>query len=271
MCGIISSITKNPKKVNIVDKVLKQFEAQKDRGLQGFGFVAVDDKKLTFVRTTTEKEIKEELAKLQDCSLLMFHHRIPTSSPNKAKANHPIKIENDKLFKYNYYLVHNGHIWNDDELKTQHEALGYKYSSIVNSSLYGDKVYSNKVFTDTEALGVEMALMIEGHKKTMDATGGIACFLLQTTKTNKPLNLFYFRNSNPIKFYHNQSGIFLSSEGKGRELPEDVMFCYNIQEHKLEFRKPFKVGHYTYTETISTNKEGEDKTTDELNQSLQME
>ncbi len=238
MCGIIASISKNKSKFNNVERVLQQFEKQRNRGTTGFGFISVNkkSKKIVWVTTKSENEMKEEIKKLKDDDILIFHHRIPTSSPNHVLANHPIMIENDEVLDYKYFIVHNGHIRNSSLLKLEHEKLGFKYSTKIEEKRWGH----NSDFTDSESLGIELALYIERKKEKFEATGNMACFLLQVDKSNVPVNLFYYAVSNPVKFYENQAGIFFSSEGKGQDIEgRNIVGCLNLNNYKT---KSFYIG-----------------------------
>lgn len=236
MCGIIASISHTPR-FNNVFKVKQQYEAQKERGQQGFGFVAVQKDDVVFCRTTTEEKIMEELDKLDDPSVLLFHHRIPTSSPNAVNANHPILIQNDDLLDFKYFVIHNGHISNSDERKKEHEKMGFSYATNVKWKYGKDGVATYDDYTDSEALAIDMALYAEGKLDTIPSSGSFAGFMLQVTKNNNPVAVYYARNSSPIKFYCNQDGSFFSSTGKGYMLDSDIMYKLDFTD-KLVSKSP---------------------------------
>ncbi|MEK7112985.1 MAG: hypothetical protein AAB875_06765, partial [Patescibacteria group bacterium] len=198
-----------------------------------------------FVRAKLESQIIKALSELEETDLIIFHHRIPTSSPNTAKANHPILIENKKL-ENKYYLVHNGHITNSDELKKDHEKIGFSYQTNVLSHYKTLPNQHYSCFTDSESLGVELALYIEGKKEKVEAIGGVACFLLQVNRDNIAIKFFSFRNSNPIKMYSNQNGVFLSSSGKGEEVKSDTLFELDLSTFKITKRK-LKIAEWAYS------------------------
>lgn len=234
MCGIITAIQYD-KRFDVKAKVLEQYEDQKGRGQDGFGFVAVSDEGITYSRSTNEKAIRAELDKVNDPWLLMFHHRIPTSSINSVPGNHPIFIHNKANLTHKYFLIHNGHINNSDELfDTKFKPMGFQIRSWGNwkyPAAPANEVH--KAYTDSEALGVELALYVEGKTDIFRARGGTACFLLQVDDNNRPTKLFFFRNSNPINFYTNQFGDFYSSTGPGEELKSDNLFCHDFIENKI--------------------------------------
>ena len=79
--------------------VQRRYTAQKSRGVRGFGYIAVENGKIKrVVRSTTEAGIEREL-KQETASEILFHHRLPTSTPNVEDSTHPIVIKN-KLLKY---------------------------------------------------------------------------------------------------------------------------------------------------------------------------
>ena len=230
MCGIIASYSKD-NKVDNAKRVVRQYKAQQSRGKMGYGFVAVRSKTsdVVFAKSVYEKEILEELDKVGDTDLIIFHHRVPTSSENSVVANHPIKIENPEKLKYKYFLIHNGHISNSISLKVDHEKSGFEYTTEKIETFNRRSYYT---FTDSEALGIELANFIEGKSKKVEANGGVACFLLQLDKKNIPTALYYYRNENPINFFANQSSMFWSSEGGGEEVKKNTLFRLDLKTLK---------------------------------------
>ena len=242
MCGIIGSIAID-KKFNNTGRVLEQFDYQRNRGLLGFGLVAVDmaSKRLEYTTSKREHEIRTKLEEFGESDFLLFHHRIPTSTPNHVDANHPIKIENWDKLDFKYFLVHNGHITNTDELRKEHEKDGWKYTTDVKFSWSSSAnlVYTNH--TDSESLGIELAKIIEGKEKEYKPLGGVACLMLQVDKNNRPVNFYHFRNaSNPLNYFTNQSGMFFSSEGKGEKTKEGVLYKIDLSSFKTKRTKILK-------------------------------
>lgn len=238
MCGIITAIQlNNHKSFDPIDRVLSGFENQRERGVDGFGYVAITDGVLIYDRFKTEEKMKEGLKNLREKKpkMLFFHHRKPTSSsaPVTAQACHPIMIEDDSL-KHSYFLLHNGYIVNNGTCKKRHEKGGYKYSTEIES-YYSDPEKPHLTHVDSEALGYEMAKFVEGESIFIQADGAMSVFLLQTDKeTKQPKNLYFFRNSKrPMKFFRNQAGIFMASKGKGEDLPEEVFYILDLKTFEL--------------------------------------
>lgn len=248
MCGIITSIAYD-KSFDNKKKVWDQYQEQKHRGKDGYGFVAVTPDGIRYARATTEKAIKEELDKLPDTFLLMFHHRIPTSSVNSVNANHPIFIHNKKNLAHKYFLIHNGHISNHAALyDDHHKPMGFKLRTHAAYRYYQGK-NDYDTYTDSEALGIELALYIEGKTDHLRTRGGVACFMLQVDQNDVPVRLFFFRNTNPINFYRNNHGCFFSSVGKGEELEADMLYCIDFLNGEV-LKKP--VVYYSAKETAVT-------------------
>lgn len=237
MCGIIASISRDHKKFNNSARVWEQYKDQCSRGKDGYGFVAVKDGEVRFVRAISEEKIKEALDKLGDTDLIIFHHRIPTCSINSIESNHPIFVHNKKNLQNKYFIVHNGMISNDDQLKKEHEALGIEYKTFSSYKIGEQSKTEYGDYTDSEALGVEMALYIEGKIQSANFKGGVACFILEIDQANNPVAFYAYRNTNPIKHYNNQVGQFFSSAGKGRDLPTDILFRYDLVDHVITKHK----------------------------------
>lgn len=243
MCGIVSVRTTNESYPN-GERVKTLFEAQRGRGTNGFGFLEIFPKRISLHRFVNEEDAMKVLEK-SEAKDILFHHRIPTSTDNNVKTNHPI-VANSDVYKHNYYFVHNGVISNDDELKGEHEKLGIEYST----------VDGNK-FNDSEALMHELILIIEGMKlpEQFSVKGSLAFVMIQTDKFNNPLKKFYGRNEfNPLSIDELADVVVLRSEGK----------------NQIEPNKLFEYDYETKLTTVSDMKmDGtEPKTVEEFNQML---
>jgi len=223
MCGICYCYSENN---NASDVVIQQFNNQRERGLKGFGFVA-DTPRPKYVRATDEKSIIEKLRHLKSKEVL-FHHRLPTSTDNVFNACHPFRIKGSNGNVY--YVIHNGVIWNDDELKEKHDKLGIKYISIQPDGR----------FNDSEALAIELVRYLSGDVKKLEVEGSIA-FICKEYKDNKPINLYFARNqSSPLKFRKNKNGVIqISSEQKGKStsVPVNLLHKLNYRSGKITTKK----------------------------------
>lgn len=215
MCGIIygKSFTNNP----INQHILDQYTAQRSRGYEGFGVFDAEYDNL--IKTPHESKILKWLETYPSQELL-FHHRFPTSTANVKNAAHPFSTKDH--YKTEYILVHNGIVWNDDELATAHYDNGIEYTSIQNDGS----------FNDSEALLWDVARYIEGEQQELVACGSIAfiCMALNP-KGNK---LYFGRNhGSPLKLYHSRKRLILSSEGKGQEIEAHKLYCYDYASRKI--------------------------------------
>ncbi len=224
MCGIIHCKSLEGKK--ICKSIRKRYETQKTRGKEGFGFLELKGGFVTGIqRSENEKEILEMLSK-SEADEILFHHRFPTSTPNFVEATHPILVSNNSL-RFDYYLVHNGIISNDDELKKIHNEKGFEYTTEVQKqyATKGNLYVYDKQFNDSEALAIDFALSIE-NDKAMETRGSIAFVAIQVDKeTKKAISLFWGRNiGNPLKIEDYHTFFSLSSE-TGAEILSNELYC----------------------------------------------
>ena len=236
MCGLIGMFnfvitnkkTKKKTKIEPVNKeVIEQLQDQISRGKEGFGILMINKK--NEVEITRATEISKALLDLYmtESSMIMMHHRNPTSSENKISQTHPISVSDGSL-KYDYYIIHNGIISNADELRERHEKIGFIYNTIRT-----DK-YNREEFNDSESLAIETAIYIEKQTKEISTEGSAAFIAIQVDKkTKKATNIFFGRKDNPLKLAGRQGEIRLSSEGKGENILEDTLYKFSIKSPAL--------------------------------------
>lgn len=218
MCGIISYISKNNKE-KAGEKVIEQYQNQFGRGTQGFGIIEIFKNKFNVLRATEPIKAMLDL-KFSEAPVIIFHHRTPTSSSNTIKQTHPIKVINDEL-DYDYYVIHNGILRNEEELKEKHEKLKYIYTTEDLKEMEEDRVYSgysylrhsNNVFNDTEAFAIELARFIDGETKEIEINGSYAFIALQINKkTQQPSKIFWGKDDiNPLNIKQTESGFLIAS------------------------------------------------------------
>lgn len=242
MCGIILARRKDNRPVG--KAVLKRYKKQRERGKQGFGFITIDNGKISGVHRF-EKEADSDNALLASTSSsILFHHRLPTSTPNYEDMTHPIVVKNETLDK-DYYVVHNGVIQNDDELRIKHEKLGFKYTTDMREiftveTISGSTETITEKFNDSEALAIEVALYLEGKQTTIDAVGSIAFACIETDKEGNVLNTHYGRNAgNPLVVEDNNDLFFIKSTGEGVKAIEDEILTINYSTNERTSRKVF--------------------------------
>lgn len=225
MCGIIGIIRLDKKAA--ARNVRKRYHAQKGRGTDGFGYIAIEHGKIVHVeRAQYEKEILESLAREQ-ASTVVFHHRTPTSIENVAEAAHPILVSNKEL-SHNYYVVHNGIISNTTELKAKHEKLGYQYTTQGRYQLIiqGKPYDTGTAWNDSESFAIELARRLDGKTSTIKAEGSIAFIAVAENKQTGFCTIQFGRNySSPLRYHHSHENIIsIASEGAGDEATAHTLY-----------------------------------------------
>lgn len=235
MCGIVYAHDFEGKSVN--NGVLNTFDKQRGRGTQGFGLF--DGKFNNIVRSTTEDKILNWLCKYNS-HLILFHHRLPTSTDNTKSTAHPFATK-DHFGKTQYIMVHNGHISNSQELKTAHERLGITYHS----------TQPDGRFNDSEALLWDLALYLEGKQDDLKAEGAMAfiCIKLIGPRLDK---LYFGRNTNPLNMLKVKQGILLSSQGEGEPIDPHSLYCFNYKLKRLT-SKVLSMPSYSYADRSYTH------------------
>lgn len=280
MCGIVH-VKKAPGQP-AWRTVLKRFNDQRSRGTRGFGYVAVKEGIVVSVQRAREEAEIAALLRNEDAEEIMFHHRMPTSTPNYVGAAHPITIDNPAL-EYRYEIIHNGVINNADKLKKDHEELGFVYSTeyeletITETKTKERLVFSGGVieeeddewlekfdktsksgFNDSESLAYELALVLEGWKNEVDITGGAAFMVYQVEReTNRVVSLYYGSNAGrPLVLEVQGKGkkakkrgvdpmIVIKSEGKGTKLDTDTLYRIEYtDEGPINSATELKIGRF---------------------------
>lgn len=243
MCGIIFVKADN-KKIALAE-LLKQYEKQKTRGSEGFGFIGIGKRDIEYKRSAYWEQIEKDLTKAK-ASEILFHHRYPTSTINIKECAHPIKVEHKELTKV-YYVVHNGVITNDDTLKEKHEKLGYKYNTEVLTTYKtsGTEYEGASEYNDSESLAIELARYNEGLSDSIGTVGNVAFIMLECSIEGGPLRLHYGRNEgNPLNRYKRGKLLVLASEGQGQEVEPNEWNEYEYSTGKLK-KHSINIGGFT--------------------------
>lgn len=259
MCGIIGAFNFKDNKKNVNDFVINQYQDQISRGKEGFGAVFIKkDGSYIVKRATHDSKILLDLY-LNKAKMIIFHHRYPTSSENKLSQTHPMVISNGSL-KHNYMVIHNGVIHNDDEMREEHEKLGFTYKTPRLKKNYYNETYE---YNDSEVVAIEIARFIEGQTDIIKSRGSFALIIAQIDKkTDKITNILFTRHNNPLNLSKTKDKMRLSSEGEGSEIKEDVLYSCSIKSFKLS-KKPLKVDSYQITKTYSCHHSSDDDKFDE--------
>src|SRR3990167_550628 len=178
MCGLDFAYNFKGEPVN--QKIEHIYENQRDRGREGFGMAVLSKgkdgkEKLKTYRAVSELNMLIDL-KMRLGHMIMFHHRQPTSTPNQIEQTHPLFVSNGSL-KYDYLVVHNGIIHNDEEIKKTHEELGFQYLTEIKEPRFKNSTTFDIKFNDSEALAIELARYMEGQVERPMAHGSIAFIL----------------------------------------------------------------------------------------------
>ena len=258
MCGLISAFnfkvkskkTKNPTNEENVNKwVINQLEDQISRGKEGFGILFIDEKNNVKIERATELTKTMVDLYMNKSKMIVLHHRTPTSSENKINQTHPILVDNGSL-KHKYYVIHNGHINNAEELKKEHEKLGFVYSTSTEPK------WTNEIgFNDSESIAIELSRYIEKQTDEIDISGSFAFTIVKVNKkTNKATGIFYGRdNTNPLKMSGSRGKIRLSSEGEGIPTKENTIYnfdlkTFKIKKNRIKIKESEPFSKYDYNE-----------------------
>jgi predicted glutamine amidotransferase len=230
MCGIIGAfnIEKNSKEP-VNEYIVEQYQDQKSRGSDGFGVIFIQENGSYEVKRATESTKCLLDIYNNPASMIIMHHRIPTSSRNKMLQTHPMAVEDGSL-KHKYLIIHNGIIKNATELKAKHEELGFVYTTVAKKTEYLEE------FNDSESLAIEIARKIEGQITDIDAIGSASFIGLQIDKKkDKVIKAFFGRNDgNPLNMSRTRGKIRISSEGEGDEVKENTLYSFNLKDFKFK-------------------------------------
>lgn len=238
MCGIIMVLRGDNKPAKKM--IAKRYQEQKSRGRDGFGYIAIEDGYVKKVnRAENEKDILEQLSK-ETSQDIIFHHRYPTSTPNYLEATHPIVVKNKQL-KHNYYVIKNGVMNNEYELKEKHNKMGFDYTTEYTEKqiIEFPKIkYETETtsFNDSEAFAIELALYLDGKQDAIESDGGLSFIALKTNKHNRVLEVLFGRNGGrPLVLEEAGNGdiMVIKSQGHGKSLTENVLnrINYKTFEH----------------------------------------
>lgn len=245
MCGLVYIETKD--QTAAAHLVRACYEKQKSRGQQGYGFVAVDkDNKPLIGRSEGEAAIMAKLMPELSTAIL-FHHRMPTSTPNVIEGTHPIIVMHKSL-RHDYAVIHNGVIYNCDSLKRGHDEDGYKYTTLMQSYIKAGKHKSHVLailFNDSESVSIEMAKAIDAGTGDLEHVQGWAALMcFQFEKGTHVVKALYYctDDHSPMKKLDTEAFLKLSSQGEGEHVPANILFRRDWTT-KATSERPFQIGH----------------------------
>ena len=250
---------KNKKPVN--DWIINRYEEQHERGSKGFGVVRINPSLTYEVKRACEPAKFLMDIEMKPVQMMIAHHRMPTSTDNYLDQTHPLFVS-DKSLKFDYLVIHNGIISNDDELKERHEKMGLNYRTKYSiESTYNPKTIFEK-YNDSETLAIELALYLEGNRDKEGKVQGSAAFIaLQINKTTQKIHRVYFaRNSSPLHMAKSRGFIKLSSEGEGDNIKEKRLYSFepkgemkltNVPLGLLQERQTLATSYFSGNESTS--------------------
>lgn len=251
MCGLVGLFSKKGRPVG--QQVFSLYKSQHTRGKEGFGYLAISDdwKLLAVNRAKTESGIKELIMK-DKAPIILFHHRMPTSTKNTIGTTHPIFVSSKEL-EYDYFFAHNGVITNKDMLKKKHEALGYIYTTEFAELLtakYNDGTVealgsTAAVFNDSESLAIELARYIEELSDKVEIFGAAAFWGVALDKgTNQIRHIYYGKNQGrDLKVTRNKKYHGISSE-TGHDIESMKLYSYDLGDPQL-YEQDLSIGVWT--------------------------
>lgn len=234
MCGLIGIAVNN--KRNVRDRVKTIYENQKSRGRQGAGFALKRGNAIFRIRHQNPETALKTFALWQgyeNGDLTLFHHRYPTSTPNKAHLNHPLANEDKSV-----YLIHNGIIHNDmklyEKMKSRHRF----------ETVYRKDEGEDEIITDSEVMvhileeELKKRSFAMAFRRLAERVEGMFAVAVLIKPYNK---IFLFKNSyNPIVVFKDDDGNYYFAS----EFPERSGFT---EVRKLEEGELGCLSHRGYT------------------------
>jgi len=250
MCGILFVSAREGR--NAVKPTLRRWRKQKHRGSEGFGYVTIDqnNKIGEVMRATTGTEI-EKMLRQETAKHIMFHHRMPTSTPNYVEATHPLVVQWNKL-DHDYYIVHNGVISNWQETFEKYKTEGYVFRTEFHQYKAEEFVNSKKVYSedpeikinDSESFAIDLAMFLDGKKDAIESVGSIAFIAIQTDKNSYVKKIFWGHNyRNPLLLEQDNTVFALRSMGgSSKDVKTDVLFSLEWDTGEI-IEKSINIGY----------------------------
>jgi len=248
MCGIIGMYIKKPYKnqAELCSTLYDLYYQQSSRGSEGFGMAYHNiGQPIRRVRYISDVGVFgswnakhfENINKTG--TFMVFHHRFPTSQPNKSAYNHPIMNEAKDIA-----LIHNGIINNDDELYKELKAT------------HTFETAGEGKFNDSEVLVhtyESKKNLQEQIQEVENKVSGLIAYILLDEKKDK---MIAYKRNNPIVLSESDNALILTSEfddedlkntgiTKVRELASNEAISIN-RKGKIE-KIEVKAFHHAYT------------------------
>lgn len=190
------------------------FKNQKERGVQGAGLSIYRTSQNTIERLRFKKPgsvINHAILKsVRPGDFLLFHHRLPTSTPNIKICNHPISNEKNTI-----HLIHNGWISGADRHFKRQKQNGHQFDTEIlqlstarlSHRYFGSGEVTN--FTDSEVIvheledNLDRSDMVTAIEDTVDTFFGSLTFAF-IIKGVPAIHLY--RGDNPCSVFKDTHG-----------------------------------------------------------------
>lgn len=219
ICGIIGCKIKSSRQLR--KTLWKIYRYQKARGQQGAG-VSILRKTPSDTDRVRRRRVKDVIKhklidSIQPGDFLLFHHRLPTSTPNIDRCNHPICSETGSI-----HLAHNGWVSGADYHYKRLKGKGHRFETEilqVSSARLGFHYYGTgevNNFTDSEVIVHELednldhSDIIQAIETTVENLYGSLTFAFFMKGVP---SIYLYRGSNPCSVYKDKAGnVWFSSE-----------------------------------------------------------
>jgi glucosamine 6-phosphate synthetase-like amidotransferase/phosphosugar isomerase protein len=233
MCGILGGFIAQSNQ-EVVRTLRSVFIAQQDRGIEGGGIMVRNRKGIYRMRSVSPFDIFDSTGinawkHLSDGSVVMIHHRRPTSTPNRWQCNHPIANEGRSI-----YMIHNGMI---------HHTRAFVKASHTFETAYKD------TFTDSE-IAIHRLEELQSGKGRNDALIALA-----EDFNHSFAAAFVFKDESAIYLIRNGNPIIISKDAHG-----NTFFSSELKDTSLTKIKAMKEGEVGRIDATgyTTIKEGKD-------------
>lgn len=192
MCGIMGYYRFGKIKPD-KDKIAKMFSLLETRGKDSSGYAYIKDGRLSVSKEAVPSSELIKSTGWQTLNLppvMIFHTRLKTKgSETNSMNNHPL------FTKKGMCIVHNGQIFNDEELFRKYNTRDAEVDSEAILSLFSHKKSTTKTLFD-EVIGSYAVALIDKKNPS----------LLKLVRKDNPLDL-YFNNKDDILYFCSERNI----------------------------------------------------------------
>ena len=203
MCGILGAVV-NKDREQVIKTLYDLFLNQKTRGTDGAGISVNNGGELFRFRSLSPFRlfavynywVWQNVAKN---SLVMVHHRYPTSSENKVVFNHPIANEDDTV-----HLIHNGVLVNDKELFKK-QKKNHTFETLKKDKFTDSEVIVHLFEDELKKANGDIAKALKGVYKETEGSFSIALNIKGET------GVYLMKHSMPVIISKDDNGNYYFS------------------------------------------------------------